>query len=101
MSNLSNVLPAKAKGSTSEAKSVQNSSTTMAAKSLPAGEQATRDENAPSTSQGRQHQSSHHSSHHSSQQRQVSAASCSNSHSHSHSHSHSYSHSRKLARQCQ
>lgn len=82
----------------------------MAAKALPAGEEPTRDENAPSTSQGRQHRCSHHSSsagssssRHSEQLLQAGAASSSsgssndndnyndniNDASHSRSHSHS------------
>lgn len=102
MSNLSR----KAQGSTSEAKSVLESSSPMAAKAPPAGEEPARDENAPSTSQGRQHHCSHHSSssRHSQQLRQAGAASSSsgssssnnndNDASRSHSHSQSQSRSR-------
>ncbi|EDW62545.1 ubiquitin-conjugating enzyme E2 E1 isoform X1 [Drosophila virilis] len=54
MSNLSNVAPQKAKGSTTETMTVEEPSATMAARSLPAGDEANKDENAPSTSQGQQ-----------------------------------------------
>ncbi|XP_064555448.1 ubiquitin-conjugating enzyme E2-24 kDa isoform X2 [Drosophila montana] len=54
MSNLSNVAPQKAKGSTTETMTVEEPSATMAAISLPAGDEANKDENAPSTSQGQQ-----------------------------------------------